>query len=173
VSERSTGSQQTAPRRRGAAVWLAGGVLVGLALAGCSAIPPAGLHPSSSAAAPAGSPVPTTAPALTLDPTLSASENLAYFDSVAAGALAANQSADGRAFIGALTAGGFDKSQMEVTFDTTAAELAADSIQFAVRFNGECLVGQFGPASGGLHSMVAPLLGTGRCLVGATRQIDW
>jgi hypothetical protein len=104
---------------------------------------------------------------------LSASENLAYFDSVAAGVVAANPSAEGRAFVDALTAAGFDKTQMEVTFDTTAAELVADSVQFAVRFNGECLIGQFGPASGGLHSIVAPLLGTGRCLVGATRQIDW
>jgi hypothetical protein len=174
VSGRSTASQQSAPRRTGTRALLTGGVLIGLALAGCSAIPPAApTHPSSTGPAPAGSPEPTAAPAPTLDPALSAADNLAYFDSVAAGALAANSSADGRAFIDALTAAGFDKTQMEVTFDTTAAELAADSIQFGVRFNGECLIGQFGPASGGFHSMVAPLLGTGRCLIGATRQIDW
>jgi hypothetical protein len=62
---------------------------------------------------------------------------------------------------------------MEVTFDATAADLAADSIQFAVRFKGECLIGQAGPASGGYHSVIAAQLATGRCLVGSTRQIDW
>ncbi|MGO4691920.1 DUF6993 domain-containing protein [Glaciibacter sp. 2TAF33] len=150
---------------------LAGGVLLGLVLSGCAPTPP-GPHPSSTVPD-VVSPGPTTAAVPTVKPMLSASENLAYFDSVSAGALAANPSADGRAFIDALAAAGFDKTQMEVTFDTTAANLAADSIQFAVRFNGECLIGQHGPASDGFHSMVAPLLGTGRCLVGATRQIDW
>jgi hypothetical protein len=37
----------------------------------------------------------------------------------------------------------------------------------------ECLIGQNGPASDGFHSVVAPLLSTGLCLVGTTRPIDW
>jgi hypothetical protein len=170
--------QATHSRRSSGALFsLAGCILLGLVLAGCSTTPPAA--PKSPAiavetrSAPSGASEQAAAPAPTLKPALSASENLAYFDSVATGVLAANPSAEGRAFIDALAAAGFDKTAMEVTFDSTAADLAADSIQFAVRFNGECLVGQTGPASGGYHSVAAALLGTGRCLVGATRQIDW
>lgn len=62
---------------------------------------------------------------------------------------------------------------MEVTFDRTAVDLEADSIQFSVRLHGECLIGQVGPDGDGYHSIVAPLLGSGTCLIGATRQIDW
>ena len=89
------------------------------------------------------------------------------------GVVAANASAGGRDFIDALVAAGFDKSQMEVTADRTTVDLQADSVQFAVLFGGECLVGQYGPASGGYHSAVRPALGTGGCLVGETRPIDW
>jgi hypothetical protein len=85
---------------------------------------------------------------------------------------APDPSAGGRAFIGALAAG-FATSAMEVTADTTTIGDPADAIQFAVRFAGECLVGQFGPKSGGYHSAVRPPLGTGGCLVGRTRPIDW
>jgi hypothetical protein len=164
-------------RSSGALFCLTGCILLGFALAGCSATPPAAPKSPASAeetrSAPSGAPERATAPVPTLTPALSASENLAYFDWVATDVLAGNPSAGGKAFIDALAAAGFDKTAMEVTFDSTAADLAADSIQFAVRFNGECLVGQTGPASGGYHSVVTALLGTGRCLVGATRQIDW
>ncbi len=44
---------------------------------------------------------------------------------------------------------------MQVTADRTTVDLQADSVQFAVLFEGECLVGQYGPASGGYHSAVA------------------
>ena len=60
-----------------------------------------------------------------------------------------------------------------MTYDRTQADLAADTIQFSTRIAGECLIGQIGPASDGFHSVVAPILSTGLCLVGATRQIDW
>jgi hypothetical protein len=108
-----------------------------------------------------------------LAPGLSASENLDYFDYVSRGVLRTDKAAGGRAFVDALIAGGFDKKEMEVTFDRTQADLAADSIQFSVRVNGDCLIGQNGPATDGYHSMVADVLGSGACLVGSTRQIDW
>ncbi|MFB6867466.1 hypothetical protein ACFCVM_02795 [Agromyces sp. NPDC056389] len=106
-------------------------------------------------------------------PELSATENLAYFDWVNGGVVAANASAGGRDFIDALVAGGFDKAQMQVTSDTTTEGKPADSVQFSVLFQGECLIGQYGPASGGYHGAVRPPLGTGTCLVGQTRPIDW
>jgi pectin methylesterase-like acyl-CoA thioesterase len=148
-------------------------IAISVVLAGCAGFEPVP-QPTARATEAAGvTPPADPAPSSSLRPALSAGENLSYFDSIASAVLAAEPKAGGKAFIDALAAGGFDKGQMEVTFDRTATGLDADSIQFAVRFNGECLIGQTGPASKGFHSMVAPILGSGKCLVGATRQIDW
>ncbi|WP_308799616.1 DUF6993 domain-containing protein [Agromyces silvae] len=106
-------------------------------------------------------------------PDLSATENLPFFDSVNQSVVAADPNAGGRAFIDALVAAGFDKAAMQVTADRTTIDEAADSVQFSVAFQGECLVGQYGPKSGGYHGAVRPILGTGTCLVGQTRPIDW
>lgn len=160
---------------------LAGALLLPV-LAGCAAdaTPFATATSSTSATAVASPATPSAAsapasasdaPILRLD--LAASDNLAYFDSVNVGVIAADASAGGRAFIDALVAAGFEESQMEVTADRTTVDLSADSVQFAVRFAGDCLIGQYGPASGGYHSAVGPVLATGSCLVGETRPIDW
>jgi hypothetical protein len=117
-----------------------------------------------------GEPTPT---APEFRPELSATENLPYFDWVNGGVVASNAAAGGRDFIDALVAAGFDKAQMQVTADTTTIGDPADSVQFSVLFQGECLVGQYGPKSGGYHGAVRPPLGTGTCLVGQTRPIDW
>lgn len=166
-----------APRLLGTAAVLALGAGLGLGLSGCAAATPATAPaPSPSAAtpsasAPAAAPAPPPAPSLR--PNQDARANLAYFDFVASGVVAANPAAGGRDFIDALVTAGFDRARMEVTFDETSAALAADSIQFAVGFDGECLIGQNGPATGGYHGAVMPVLASGTCLVGATRQIDW
>ncbi|WP_448004927.1 DUF6993 domain-containing protein [Agromyces bauzanensis] len=152
---------------------LAGAAII-VGTAGCTAPSPdpgPTLAPSSPVATAPTTPAPSAPP--TLRPTLSAEENLAYFDAVNLAVVAANASAGGRDFIDALVAAGFDKSQMEVTADRTTVDLQADSVQFAVLFQGECLIGQYGPASDGYHSAVRPPLGTGGCLVGQTRPIDW
>ncbi|MDR6907545.1 hypothetical protein J2X63_003253 [Agromyces sp. 3263] len=150
---------------------LAGAALV-VALAACTGTPPDQPSASASPSTPATvRPTPSAPP--TLSPQLSASENLPYFDGVNTAVVAGKADAGGRDFIDALVAAGFDKSQMEVTADRTSVDLQADSVQFAVLFQGECLVGQYGPASGGYHSAVRPPLGTGGCLVGETRPIDW
>lgn len=148
-------------------------LILGVSLAGCtsSSAQPTVTGTRTTATAPTSAA--SADPDPTLEPELSASENLAYFDVIALGVLAADPVAGGRAFIDALVVGGFDKAQMEVTFDKTAVDLTADSIQFSVRFAGECLIGQNGPATDGYHSAAAPILGTGTCLVGSTRQIDW
>lgn len=147
-------------------------MIVGLGLVGCAPATAPG-PTTTQAASPTATPSAEPAPDPTLAPKLSASENLDYFDFVAAGVLKANASAGGASFIDALITGGFDKKTMEVTFDRTHVDLAADSIQFSVRINDECLIGQTGPATKGYHSMVADVLGSGTCLVGGTRQIDW
>jgi hypothetical protein len=150
---------------------LAGAAIV-LGVTGCT-VPTPNPTPDPTPTPPttSGSPTPEAPPSLR--PELSAGENLAYFDSVILGVLEANAAAGGRQFVDALVAAGFDKSQMEVTSDRTTVDLQADSVQFAVLFQGECLVGQYGPESGGYHSAVRPALGTGGCLVGQTRPIDW
>ena len=108
-----------------------------------------------------------------LDPDGTAADNLAYFDATNSDLIAAGGPTDGRSFIDHLVAAGFTKEHMEVTFDATSVGLDADSVQFAVRWAEECLIGQYGPASGGYHSLVAPRLSTGTCLAGQTRPIDW
>jgi hypothetical protein len=154
---------------------LAGAATI-VGVAGCTASAPGptpGPASQTASGAPTASASPTPVAPPTLRPELSADENLAYFDSVNLGVVAANSVAGGRDFIDALISAGFDRSQMEVTADRTTVDLEADSVQFAVLFQGECLVGQYGPASGGYHSAVRPALGTGGCLVGQTRPIDW
>ncbi|WP_350349712.1 hypothetical protein ABIQ69_07355 [Agromyces sp. G08B096] len=157
-------------RLKTAAPALAGSALL-IVLAACTAgDPQPTATPESS---PSPRPTPTEAPAPTLRPELSAAENLAYFDSVNQAVVTADPNAGGRAFIDALVAAGFDKAAMQVTADRTTIDLAADSVQFSVLFQGECLIGQYGPNSGGYHGAVRPVLGTGACLVGQTRPIDW
>jgi len=156
---------------RRATTWTAC-VVLGLVLAGCSATPGDASTPTPSASA-TTTPTPTEAAAPALLPEGTAAENLPYFDAVITAALTADPNTAGRGYIDALVAAGFDKSTMEVTSDTTTKGEPADSIQFSARVNGECLIGQNGPSSGGYHSIATPLLATGTCLVGATRQIDW
>jgi len=61
---------------------------------------------------------------------------------------------------------------MQVTHDRTTVALQPDSGQFAVFFQGECLIGQYGSGSDGYQSAVRPPLGTGGYLIGQTRPID-
>lgn len=77
----------------------------------------------------------------------------------------------GRAVVDALVAAGFSKADMQVTPDETAIGLDADNIQFSVRIDESCIVGQLGNV--GYRSVVLPLLSTGDCLVGKTRPITW
>jgi hypothetical protein len=159
-------------RTRTAGAWTAC-LILGLGLAGCAAAadtpaaPPTGSDTSSAAPTPTPSAVPV------LTPDAPAADNLAYFDSVIATVLASEANPVGRTVIDALAAAGFDKAAMQVTADNTTEGKPVDSIQFSVVVNGECIVGQNGPSSGGYHSIVTPLLGSGTCLVGATPQIDW
>jgi hypothetical protein len=169
VARTITGS---ARRNRRAGAWAACLVLA-LGLAGCST---AADDPASSTGATAtatATPTPPEAAPLQLTPDAPAADNLAYFDSVVTQTLAAEANPLGRTVIDALAGAGFDKAHMEVTADSTTEGKPVDSIQFSVLFNGECIVGQNGPSSGGYHSAVKSMLGSGTCLVGATPQIDW
>jgi hypothetical protein len=121
---------------------------------------------------PSATPSATAAPDIALLPEGTAEENKPFFDEVNA-QTATDAEAGGRDFVDALVAAGFDKEAMEVTQDATTLGDRAESIQFSVRWQDSCLIGQFGPAVGGYHSTLQPVLGTGRCLIGETRAIDW
>ena len=136
------------------------------------------------AACTAGTPTPV--PVITPDPTSSASAaptvpvlrpgdtaaaNQQFFDATNQAFYAANGKSDGKSIIDNLVAAGFRKQDMEVTPDQTSIGDAADSIIFSIRVKGECLIGQFSAA--GYHSTIGPILGTGGCLVGTTRPIDF
>jgi hypothetical protein len=141
--------------------------LATLALAGCIGTPePTPTPPSTSG--PSSAPVDET-PEIDLEG--DAGDNREFFDLTNNQLIAAGGSLDGRAFIDNLVAAGYPKADMEVTNDRTAINGAADNIQFSVRLNGTCLIGQYGNI--GYASTTASLLTTGKCLVGATRPIDW
>lgn len=158
---------------------LAAGVAVLLTLTGCSGETTSTSSPSAPATRAVASPTPTspatpaTPAVIGLVPGGTAEQNLPYFDQVNRATLAANPDAKGRDFIDALVAAGFQKSDMQVTVDTTTIGLKANSIQFAVRMGDTCLIGQNGADAGGYWSQAVPVLPTGTCLIGQTRPIDW
>ena len=144
-------------------------------LAGCASPPPEPPATSIPTAAPtAAGPTPSptySAAAPQFDPDGSARSNLDYFDAVNRKLFAAKAGATGRAIVDNLARAGFDKSAMQVTPDRTPIGNRTDSIEFSVRLDAQCLIGQ---SSGGSYtSLVAPALADGACLVGKTRPIDW
>ena len=129
------------------------------------------------AATPSTAPTPTAAPTDTapvLVPDGSAADNLPLFAQITQAVWGTDERASGRAYIDALVAAGFDRSAMQVTFDQTSIGDPVDSLQFSVRWDdAECLVGQVGPSVPAPTALVLPVLGNDRCLLGATRPIDW
>lgn len=148
---------------------------VGLLLCGCTAAPAATPAATPTSTPDPGSsdatPTPTSTPGPTIHPGDSAAANKDFFDRVNQDFYTARGMSDGRSIIDNLVAAGFRKQDMSVTADATAIGLPVDSIVFAVRVKGECLVGQV--SATGYHGEIVPLLGTGGCLVGFTRPIDW
>ena len=147
----------------------AGAVLV-FGLAACTAAPET-VDPPKSGTSATANPSATPEP----DPELVAAgdseANLPYFDFVNRRLIETVPTPNGQQIVENLVAAGFAKADMEITPDTTMGSEAAESIQFSVRINGSCLVGQTGAA--GYNAIAEPLLGTGKCLVGKTRTIDF
>ena len=114
----------------------------------------------------------TVAP-IVFEPDGTAADNLPWFMQIVRQVWAGPDQVKGRAYVDALVAGGFDKAAMQVTKDESTVGNPAESIQFSVLWKGECLVGQVGPATGDPVAVVLPELGTGTCLLGETRPIDW
>jgi hypothetical protein len=157
-------------------------IAAGLSIAACAVLlsacvaTPKDAHksPAPSPAAsgsPSPSPTPTSTAPPVLDPKGSAADNLAYFNLIGREKFAAHPNIQGHAIIDDLVAAGFVKKDMEITADKTSIGLAAWNIEFSVKMNGTCLIGQTGNV--GFHSFAAPLLASGKCLIGLTRKIDW
>jgi hypothetical protein len=143
-------------------------ILTSAILAGCTGGP----SPDPSTSAPSPTPTPTPTP-IVFVPDGTAEENLPWFTSIVDQVWAGPDQVHGRAYVDALVAGGFDKAAMQVTADESTVGNPAESIQFSVVWAGECLVGQVGPATGNPVTAVLPVLGTGGCMLGQTRPIDW
>jgi hypothetical protein len=140
-----------------------------LLLSACAPGPEASPSPQASPSA-----VTTEAAAPALLPEGTADDNLPFFRSVAESVWATEQRGEGRAYIDALVVAGFARADMQVTQDQTTVGNPVESLQFSVRWGEEsCLVGQVGPSTGQVVAAVMPQLAEGRCLVGATRAIDW
>lgn len=118
-----------------------------------------------------GSATPTADPDPTHIPGGTASENHEYFTHVVATMHGASGISDGRSNIDNLVAAGFAKADMEVTADKTAIGYDVDSMLYSVKIGDQCLIAQVFPSA--YTTDLAPVLGTGRCLVGQTRPIDW
>ncbi len=161
----------SAPRSRAAAVVLTSVVVVGLA--GCSMFDGRGTddaQPSSPSGIPSSTPsaAPSTPPSSEGEARPpSDAEALARFDASNRAVIAGVASPTATAFVDSLVEAGFDPASIEVTSDTTTLGERADSIQFAVRIDDRCLIGQYGAGSDGYRSTEAGVLGTGGCLVGA------
>ncbi|MFT4229774.1 MAG: hypothetical protein QM602_05745 [Microbacterium sp.] len=153
-----------------------GVLFVGLLTAGCAPEPeqtPTSPARSASAVTQSPSPSPTASAGPVLHPDGSAADNLPLFAAVTKKVWGSSNKAKGRAYVDALVRAGFDKAAMQVTKDTSTVGNAAESIQFSVLWEGECLVGQVGPATGKPVTAVMPALEGDLCLVGNTRTIDW
>lgn len=145
-------------------------------LAGCTPVAPevdATVTPPPAATADSSAPASEVPAAAELVPSGSAADNLPLFSQVVQSVWAGADRAAGRAYIDALVAAGFDKAAMQVTPDLSTIGNPAESIEFSVRWQDECLVGQVGPSIGDPVSAVLPGLSTGGCLIGQTRAIDW
>ncbi|MDO7882357.1 DUF6993 domain-containing protein [Salinibacterium soli] len=149
---------------------LAAGAAIAVLLAGCVQEPEPMPVPTVSGS-PSATPTPEPTRIPELHPEGGAAANHQFFDYVNSTYYNGVGRGSGSEIVQNLANNGFNKADMEVTFDDTAIGIPADSIVVSVRIKGECLLGQFGPIR--YTSTIAPVLGTGRCLVGVTRPIDW
>lgn len=147
--------------------FVAASVAVVVLLSGCAAAP------APAPSTPAARPTVTPSPAPTLRPDGTASENLQYFTAIVDQVWAGPSKASSIAYVDALTKAGFTRTDMQMTADTSTVGNPAESIQFSVRWGqADCLVGQVGPSTGNPVTTVLPQLPDGRCLIGATENLE-
>lgn len=141
-------------------------------LAACTAAQP---EPAPASESQQTAEEPTKSPPPQYLPDGTAAENEKYFSYVLRKAIRAGVDINGVEMVNALVGGGFDRSMMQVSFDTTQTGLAADNIFVSVRRNDQCLLGQIITSDKTVHVDVQPAIGPEKtvCLIGETRPIDW
>nr|WP_209706745.1 hypothetical protein [Leucobacter exalbidus] len=105
----------------------------------------------------------------------SADENLPYFTEVLRSFAAGDALIKGEPVARAVADAGFDKSQIQVSFDRSATGLEADNIFVSVQLGADCLVGQVVTADRTVATETAPAVGPEKniCLIGQTAVINW
>lgn len=145
-----------------------------LGLSGCVPEPetPTAAPTQTSRPTPSKTPTPTPTKAPQLVPGGTAGQNLAFFNYVNQATFNSVGFVEGRPYIDNLTANGFNRADMFLTWWDTPDGHLADSIFFGVMIGSECLVGQI--AGWGYTGEVLPVLSTGSCVIGDYLQpIDW
>jgi len=138
------------------------------ALAGCAAAkvqPPGSPVPKPTVSRTAAPDVlPTAAPEVHLDGT--AQQNKQYWDWLIQDYVSKVGVGLDAYLSSQLLGAGYDPAMIEMTEDTTPIGSIADAIDAAVRFGDECLLATV--RNGGWATAIAPVLSTGKCLVGTT-----
>lgn len=156
------------------------GAVAALALVAALAACTQTLHSSVASPSPSASPARTVAAAPSPSPrppaatrssaggveALPLSAAVALFDRAAQSVIKTDASAQGPAFVKALISAGFPPSVIEVEASVTTIGLTPGSVMWSVKLHGDCVIGQYGPSSGGYHAVVEPPISTGRCLIG-------
>ncbi|GAA1321333.1 DUF6993 domain-containing protein [Leucobacter albus] len=156
-------------RARRTLVAVTGAVLLAAGLASCSL-----LEGPTPATPERPTPAPPAEPAVFV-PGGTAEENLPFFTQVLTDYAAGEQPVQGQPLVDAVAAGGFDKADMQVSFDQSKTNLVADSIYVAVRSGETCLIGQIATDSREVAAEAVAAVGPERnvCMIGETRPIDW
>ncbi|WP_156364451.1 DUF6993 domain-containing protein [Curtobacterium sp. Leaf261] len=160
-------------RRHLLGIVLAGSLALGLTSCTLGASPdrdtvtgsPASENSASASASSSATPSATA----TAGPEVTAAKS--KFDGANTALAARNGSANDHDIVDSLVTAGFDKGAMQITPDTTSIGRGADSIEVSVLVGSTCLLGQFRGST--YVGDTAPVLGTGHCLIGNTRAIDW
>ncbi len=146
-------------------------IVVAIALSGCVSGPVSPMAtPTESRPTPTATPTPTPTADPELVPGGTAGQNRPFVEFIIGRLLASNPQPASLEIIDTLVAGGFDRTTMQVSEDTTRVGSRADSILFSILIEGQCLLGQV--AGGAVATSLADVLGTGRCLVGRTVSLD-
>ncbi len=104
-----------------------------------------------------------------------AAENLPYFQESLRQFGIGEAPVQGAPVVDHLVSAGFDKRNMQVSFDESKTNLVADNIFVSVLFGQDCLIGQVVVADRSFVAEEAHAVGPEQniCLIGTTRPIDW
>lgn len=145
------------------------GAGVAFALAGCADLVAPAVTPTPT---PTSTPSPTIAPGVEVVPTAapalhpegSAEQNKLFWDATIERYWQSFGLGSTQTMIDHLVGAGYAPAVIEVTYDSTAIGLGVDSIEVSTRFGEDCLLAVVRAER--YATVIAPVLGTGRCLVG-------